>query len=132
MTTYTGKNLYLKFGSTELAADYRTFTPTYQTGLEDASAGSDTGVTRLATLFDGNASATFRSIAGGTATWSALAPQTSGTLEWGPEGTASSKPKYTVTAIVESRSETLAYAGVTEWNITWQFSDNGGVTESSY
>ena len=81
MTTYTGSALYLKFGSTELAADYRSFTPTYQTGLEDASAGSDLAITRLSTLLDGNASATFRSIAGGTATWAALAPQTEGTLE---------------------------------------------------
>ena len=132
MTTFTGKNLYLTFGSTQLDADYRSFTPTYQTGLEDASAGSDNGITRLATLLDGNASLTMRSIVGGTATWSALAPQSEGTLTWAPEGTASGKPKFTVNAIVESRSENIAYAGVTEWSVTWQFSDATGVVEGSY
>lgn len=131
-TTYTGSGLYLKFGSTTLEADYRSFTAPQSIGLEDASAGSDVGVSRLATLKDSSHSLTMRAPAGGTAAWAALAEGTSGTLEWGPEGTASNKPKRTVVAIVESREESLSYNGVTEWSISWQQNDPAGVVNSNY
>lgn len=131
-TTYTGSGLYLKFGSTELAADYRSFTPSFSIGLEDASAGSDTGMSRLTTLKDGSASLTMRAPVGGTATSAALEEGTEGTLEWGPEGTATNKPKRSVNCFVESFEETLAYAGVTEWSVTFQQSDTSGVSKSNY
>ena len=131
-TTYTGSGLYLKFGTTTLQADYRSFTPAQSMGLEDASAGADTGISRLSTLKDSTYSLTMRAPAGGTAAWAALAEGTSGTLEWGPEGTATNKPKRTVTAIVESREEGLSYNGVTEWSITWQQNDTTGVVNGNY
>ena len=132
MATYTGSALYLKFGSTELDADYRSFEPNFSMGLEDASAGSDAAVTRLTTLKDGSASLTMRSIVGGTAALASLTEGTGGTLEWGPEGTATGKPKNTVVAIVESLSESLGYNSVTEWSVTFQQNDSTGLVRTSY
>lgn len=132
MATFTGSALYLKFGSTELQADYRSFEPNFNMGLEDASAGSDSGVTRLVTLKDGSASLTMRGIVGGTAALSALTEGTGGTLEWGPEGTAAGKPKNSVVAVVESLSESLGYASVTEWSVTFQQNDSTGLVRSNY
>lgn len=133
MTAYTGKNLYLIFGGTALQADYRSFDPTEEMGVEDASAGSDAAVTRLTTLKDGNASLTMRSISGtgGTANWiTGLAVGNEGTLEWGPEGTATNNRRSHVNAILTEKNETLAYADVSEWNITWEYS--GEVTHTTY
>lgn len=132
MTAYTGTNLYVAFGGTALNADYRSFEPEEEMGVEDASAGSDAARTYKTTLKDGNASYTARSIAGtaGTAKWINLAVGTEGTLEWGPEGTATGKVKASVNAILTNRSQPNEYDQVAEWSYEWQFS--GAVTYSTY
>ena len=130
MTTFTGKSLYLSFGGTVLQADYRSFEPNFSMGLEDASAGSDAGVTRLTTLKDGSASLTMRSVAGGTALLAILTEGAAGTLTWAPEGTASGKPSNSVVAVVESLSESLGYNSVTEWSVTFQQNDATGLVRS--
>ncbi|MFQ5433493.1 MAG: hypothetical protein ACE5FD_01315, partial [Anaerolineae bacterium] len=73
MAEYTGKNLYLKFGSTVLGADYRSFKPSEDIGTEDASAGSDANRTYLTTLKDGKGQITLVDQAVGTAVWAAVA-----------------------------------------------------------
>jgi hypothetical protein len=133
MTAYTGKNLYLLWNGTSIESDYRSFDPTEEMGTDDASAGSDAAVTRKTTLKDGNASLTMRSISGtaGTALWATtMAVGTEGTLEWGPEGTATGEKRAYVNAILTSRSESNAYANVVEWTFDWEYS--GEVTYTTY
>ena len=133
MTTFTGRNLYLVFKGVAIQSDYRSFEPSGEIKVEPASAGSDVPETYLTTLTNGKASLTMRSIAGtaGTALWiTTLARGAEGTLEWGPEGTATGKLRNYVNAIVISKSDPQAYAGVTEWKVEWQYS--GTQTETVY
>ena len=132
MTAYTGQNLYVVFGGTVLSADYRSFEPEEEIGLEDGSAGSDTARTYKTTLKDGKATYNGRSIAGtaGTAKWVNIPVGAEGTLEWGPEGTATGKIKGSVNAIVSNRKMPNEYDQVAEWGWDWQYS--GAITYSTY
>jgi hypothetical protein len=130
MADYVGSSSYIKFGSTVLSSDFRTFDPTEETGLVDSSAGADTNKTYLATLKDGTASLSMLDQTSGSALWTAVAPGTSGTLEWGPEGTASGKAKHTVVALVKSRKRSEPYEGIVTLDVSFQFS--GAVTDGAY
>jgi len=127
---HTGAALYLKFGSTVLSTDYRTFDSDEAQNLVDASAGADTYKTFLATLTEASAKANLVSQTGGTVLWAAVAPGTSGTLEWGEEGTASTKPKHTALAVVEKRAKSVPYDGLVVIAVDWKF--QGTVTDSAY
>jgi hypothetical protein len=126
----TGKGAYIKFGSLVLSANYRSAGNDESIGKVDQSAGSDTYRTYLTTLKDGTASATVKLPAGDTEIYPGLEPGTEDTLEMGPEGTASNKPKTTVLAFVESRSRPLEYEGLITCNVTFQY--NGERTDSNY
>lgn len=129
-TGFLGSGAYIAFGGTALNADYRTLTWTNEGQIVDASAGSDANVINLVALATGNVTMTMRAPAGGTANWAALQPKQSGTLELGPEGTASGKPRSYVTAIVSSSAMTFGYNAVSEWTISWVF--NSAVTNTGY
>jgi hypothetical protein len=134
-TTYTGPNLYLAFKGVAIQSDYRSFTPTDEIKFEDGSAGSDAAILKYTTLKDGKASLTMRAPAGtaGTALWiTTLALGAEGTLEWGPQGTATSNRREYVNAIVVGREETLEYSKITEWKISWEFSTATGITHTTY
>jgi hypothetical protein len=131
-TGATGTDTYLKFSSTVLSTNYRTFSISDQMGLVDQSAGSDTGSTYLTTLRDGSMSTTIKHKAGDTALWAALAPGTEATLEWGEEGTAAGKPKHTVNAIVANRQQSASYNDLIVVDLTFQFSSDAGVTDGTY
>jgi len=131
MARFTGKDLYVKFGTTVLTADHREFNVGEAADQIDASAGSGTRKEYLAGLVDGNASMTLLGTTGGTTTWAACAPQTSGTLEWAPEGTAGGKPKFTCgTAIVLGRDTAYPYNDVVSYDIKWGLS--GAITGGTY
>jgi len=132
MAAYTGPNMYLLFNGTALHADYRSFEHNEEMGVEDASAGNDTARLYATTLKDGNASITMRSVSGtaGTARWINLPVGSSGTLEWGPEGTATGKIRGYVNAILSSRTIPTEYDQVAEWNYEFQYS--GAVTYTTY
>lgn len=133
MAAFTGRNLYLAFKGVAFQSDYRSFEPGGEIKVESASAGSDVPETYLTTLTDGKASLTMRSIAGtaGTAKWiTTLALGNEGTLEWGPQGTATGSLRNYVNALVLNKSSTEEYAGVTEWKVEWQYS--GTITETVY
>lgn len=133
MAEYTfGTAGYIKFGSTVLSADARNFEPEEEIGLVDASAGNDASRTYLATLLDGKATLELVAQTGGTALWTALKPGTSGTLEWGEEGTTAGKPKHSVVAKVQRRRRALPYEGVAMINADLQFSDTVGVVDGTY
>ena len=132
MTAYTGTNLYVVFGGTVLSADYRTFEPEEEMGIDDGSAGSDVARTFKTTLKNGKASYNARSISGtsGTAKWVNIPVGAEGTLEWGPEGTATGKIKGSVNAILTTRKAPNEYDKVAEWGYEFQYS--GAVTYSTY
>lgn len=130
MAEYTGGNLYLRFGSTVLSGDFRSFSPEETIETVDASAGNDTFRTKLTTLKDGSASVSLVDQTGGTALWGALVPGMQGTLEWGPEGTAAGKPKHTAMAIVTSRSRDIPYDDIVVLNV--EFALNSEVTDDTY
>lgn len=134
MTAYTGRNLYVTFGGTVAAADYRSFEPHGEIGLEDGSAGADLGRTFLSTLKEGNASLTLRSISGtaGTAKWITWAEGAEGPLVWAPEGTATGKIKGSVNAIIESRENPNEYDQVAEWTFEFKYSDATGPVYTTY
>lgn len=131
-TGATGTNAYMKFDSTVLSTNYRSFSISDKMGLVDQSAGSDTGSTYLTTLRDGSMNVTIKHKAGDTALWAALAPGTEATLEWGEEGTAAGKPKHTVNAIVGNRQQSASYNDLVVVDLTFQFSSDEGVTDGTY
>lgn len=130
MTAITGTALYCTFGGTVLDTDYRSFSHSEETGTVDGSAGSDANRTYLTTLKDGTASVSILIQAGDTSTWDAVAPQSSGTLEWAPEGTASTKPRHYAQAIVTSREMSMEYDDVAVGDVEFQL--NGSVTDTTY
>lgn len=130
MAEFSGEALYLKFGSTVLSADFRTFNPTESADLLDASAGADVARIYKKRLEDGSASLSMLGQALGTALWDALAPGTEGTLEWGEEGTTAGNPRHYVVALVSSRDKNIPYDGLVEFNAEFQFS--GVLTDTVY
>jgi hypothetical protein len=132
VTGYTGGSAYIIFGTTVLNTYYRTASPSEEIELVDKSAGADANKTYLTALKDGtmDVECVMESGTAGTALWGALVPGTSGTLEWGPEGTATNKPKHTVTAIVRSRGKPLTYNDVSTFSVSFQFS--GAITNTAY
>jgi len=130
MTAKTGTAMYLKFGSTVLSGDYRSFSAEETGDVVDASAGADTNRTYLTMLKDGTASATIVAQAGSTALWGAVAPLTGGTLEWDEEGTTAGRPKHTAWAIVTSRAMGAEYADIVTFDVAWQISS--AVSDSTY
>ncbi len=130
MAEYVGSTLYLKFGSTTLQSDFRSFEPNESIDTVDSSAGSDTFKTKLTTLKDGKATVELVDQTAGTVLWAAVVPGTSGTLEWGPEGTATNKPKHYCDAIVTSRTKTVPYSDIVVLKIEWAM--NGAVTDTVY
>jgi hypothetical protein len=128
----TGKNAAIRFGGSTFSQDYRSFDVTEECGTVDASAGSDNARSYLPTLVDGKASMEWVYTTNSAALWSAVAPGTTGTLEWGPEGTSSAGgvPKYTASAIVTSRQRTHPFEDLVIATTEWQF--NSSVTASTY
>jgi hypothetical protein len=133
MTEYTGSALYVAFKGTSLAVDFREFSEDEEIGTVDASAGSDVSRTYLTTLEDGTATLSLVAQAGETAAtdpWYLMDKGAEGSLEWGPEGTASNKPRHYVNAIVTSRGKSIPYDDVVEMSFGFQFS--GTVTDAQY
>lgn len=129
---YLGKAAYVKFGSTVLNTYYRTLTPDEEIELVEKTAGADANKTYLSGAKDGTIEGEFVMPQGsaGTAVWGAVAPGTEATLEWGPEGTASGKPKHTVNAMVRRRGKPLTYNDLSTFAVSWQMS--GAVADSAY
>jgi len=131
-TGFTGKAAYIKFGSTELDAYYRSAGWSEEIDLVEETAGSDANKKYLTAVLDGTSDLELIMPSGtaGTAVWAAVKPGTEGTLEIGPEGTAAGKAKHTVNAIVKSRGKPLTYNDITTFSVSFQFS--GAVTDSTY
>ena len=121
-TRYTGKDLYVAFGGTGLTSDQRSFTVTREQETADITAGADGFRAFKATIKNFTASLEILadSSATGTAMLGAIQEGTEGTLEWGPLGTASGKPKNEVPVIVTSVSITLNFDDAVVYSIDFQ------------
>lgn len=131
-TGITGKNAYITFGGTVLHTDYRALTFEDTIGTVDQSAGADAGITRLTLLRDGSFSLTVKRPVGGTTNWESLTPGVEGTLEIGPEGTATNKPKATVNVILTGKSVPITYNDIVIDTYTFEHDDATGVVWTNY
>lgn len=137
MTAYVGKDLDVKWidasGTVQLNGDFTAFDYTPSIDLVDQSAGSDTNKTYLTTLKDGKASLTANfqagTAVGGTASFSRLYEGASGTVVWSPEGTAATKPKYTIPALAMGAVFSYPFAGLVEAKCDFQ--QNGARVEGT-
>lgn len=133
MPEYTGKDLYVAWihsgGTLNLSGNYRTLADTPSVDLVDISAGPDTDRTYLATLRDGQIALTYLHD-GGTPDLLPLREGTGGTLVFGPEGSATGKPKRTVPAISLGASFNIVYNNAVEVSVTWQ--RNGTVVYGTF
>lgn len=130
----TGKNAYISFGGTTLHTDYRNLNADNSIATVDQSAGADDGITRLTTLEDSTFSVEVKRPAGssGTTNWAGLVVGSEGTFEYGPEGTATGKPKSTVNAILVRRSHPVIYNNVVIDTYEFEQDDANGVAYSTY
>ena len=125
MAAFSGSALYLAWiwsgGTITLHGDFRTFDWTPTLSLIDASAGSDSFREYISGIGEGgdiNFSAVMQQ--GGTALITALARGNAGTLLYGPEGTATNKPKSTIPAISKGPAYTQPFDDVVEFKVSWQ------------
>ncbi len=130
MAEYTGSGLYVTFGGTVLSADFRTMEVEETADLIECSAGADGGKTFIKGYDDGTASIELVDQSGTQSWWSAMKAGNSGTLIWGPEGTASGKNKQTVFAWVKNRNRSMPYNDLVVVNAEFQFS--GTITNATW
>ena len=111
-----GTNMVLTWvysgGTVSLAADFRQCNWTPSTSYVDATAGSDTTMSRLPTFIDATANIEMVNPSGGTALYAALAARTAGTLTIQPEGTATNQRKITFPSYCDGAQYAHPYADV--------------------
>lgn len=137
MSEYSGSSLVVSWlqtaATTVISGDQRSFTYTPSIDFIETTAGADTHKTRITSTKDGTwtLNALFQSgtTSGGTALSSILAEGNLGTLQWQPEGTASTKPKYVAPAYSQGAQFSYPYDGVVEMTVNFQ--QNGVRTESA-
>jgi hypothetical protein len=110
----TGKDFYAGWidgsGTVTLSADYTAFNEDYEQETADMSAGNDGMRGFKATLKNWSASIEFfYTGTAGTATAARLQPGDTGTLLWGPLGSATGKPKWGIAALVAKRSRPIPF-----------------------
>ncbi len=129
MSEYSGSALVVTWttptGTTILSGNQRSFSYTPSINLIDATSGSDANKNYITGVKDG--SAAFEALlqagsgTGGTASYSIECVEgKSGTLQWQPEGTATSKPKYSMPAICMGASYSYPYEDVVTVSVPFQ------------
>ena len=130
MSAILGKDLDIQWiysgGTISLNGDYRKCDISENTDLIDQSAGADASRTFVAGIADSQVQVTTVYQAAGTALVDAIADGNAGTLLISPEGTASTKRKITIPAIVASRTLPFSFDGLVEISVTFQ--GNGAIT----
>lgn len=136
MAHYTGKDLYVEFAGQAITGDQRTMTVNRSLDTVDTSAGADTDRSHVATLADADFSLTILDNGtAGSAIRQALKLNAAGTLTYGPEGTATGKPKYQCVATVTGFNTAYPFDGEVEYDVSlnkngaWvlNFEDSGSV-----
>ena len=120
MAHHTGKNLYIEYRGVTISGDQRSFSSSETVDTAETTAGADVGKSYLPTLED--ASGSFELVddgVEGSAIYQALF-NNEGTLTWGPEGTASGKPKYSCAVIITGRDQSTPYDDTVMRTYNWQ------------
>ena len=135
--SYSGSALDVKWihsgGTATISGNQRTLSYTPSIDFIDQSSGADSSKKYLNGLKDGQA--TLEALvqagtnSGGTAAFSTLTEGAVGTLVWSPEGTAATKPKYTIPAKSGGVGFTYPYSDVTVASVSFQ--QNGDRTEGT-
>jgi hypothetical protein len=110
----TGKDLYVGWidssGTANLSGDFTAFTPDYELETADLSAGADVMRAYKGTLKNFKATLEqFYTGTAGTAVAARLEPGDTGTLLWGPLGSASGKPKWGIHTLVTKVSMPIPF-----------------------
>lgn len=137
MTEYIGSAIVVSWihssGTATISGDYTNFTWNDTGNQVEVTAGADANVKRLTTTKDFTASmdAYFQggTDTGGTATFNLLYANAIGTLQWQPEGTAGTKPKFSIPAICNGRNMSHPYNDKVTVSVSWN--GNGALTESA-
>lgn len=122
---FVGSALYATWvhsgGTVTLNTDFRNFNYSPSIDFVDSTAGADTARQRINSFKDGQVTASILMLDNfGTANLSPFVEGTSGSVIWGPAGSATGKMKFTVPARVASAVQSVPYADVVTWDITWQ------------
>lgn len=121
---YIGKDLYIgagASGATAITGDQRTFTVSKTIDIVDLSAGADTDKGYTFSLKDGDASLELLDTgSSGSAVLALFQPGAQGTLLYGPQGTASGKPKGGFVYIVKDLKESYPYTDAVMLTVTFQ------------
>jgi len=125
MPAFSGSALYLAWvwsgGTVTLHGDFRQFDWTPTLSLIDSTAGADTFREYIGGIGEGgDISLSCVMQASGTALITALARANAGTILYGPEGTASGKPKSTIPAISKGPAYSQPYDDIVEFKVSWQ------------
>lgn len=121
MSHYTGKNFYSTFDGGVIGTDYRSVSVDRSVDTAEVTAGADTDKSYIPTLRDATGSITLvDNGVDSAAIYQALYEGAQGTLSWGPEGTATGKPKYTAVVIITSVSTPIEYNAEVIREYSWQ------------
>jgi hypothetical protein len=137
MADFSGSALDVKWqygtGTYTLTGDQRTFSYTPSIDLIETTAGADANKNYISGPKDGQAQFEALMQTGtaltGTAMYSTLNEGNAGTLVWSPEGTATTKPKYTMPAISLGVSYGYPYSDAVTTSVSFQ--QNGARTEGT-
>lgn len=116
---------------TNLAPDFRKVTITPSVAFLKTTAGSDAREGRIAGVKDGKASFQIVAQAGGTALLSALAEGVQGTLIYGSEGTATNKPKTTLSGLSGGLVKSASFDDIVIYDVEIM-GDGQTYTEGAY
>ncbi|MFA5153246.1 MAG: hypothetical protein WC554_11845 [Clostridia bacterium] len=126
--SYSGSALVVTWfqgsGTNIISGDQTTFDYTPSIDLIDQTSGADSNKKYINGVKDGQVSMSSYFQSGtnlrGTATWATLTEGLAGTLMWQPEGTATTKPKYTIPAISKGVGFSHPYADKVTASISFQ------------
>lgn len=136
MAEYSGSAVYLQWvhsnntGTVTISGDYRSFSFPPEREMLDSTAGSDGGRTYTPSVWNYQMSITAVVQSADVTTDAAFKSGVSGTLTFGPEGTASSKRKWTIPAISKGAHWNPQYDQLVELTIPLQ--SNGEPTQTAF
>lgn len=140
-TKYKGTALVVQWitasGTAVLTAESRTYEVNQQSNQIDVTVRSDTAKNFLPDFPAISASMegldTTGTPTGGTPAqaWDKVNIGDSGTLQWGPEGTATGNRKDYMPAIVKTKTFSSPYDGAVNWKLEWD-AQGAAITQSAY
>lgn len=122
MTKYSGAALYVEFAGTNISSTRRSLDLTHSMETADSTAGADVYRNFVTTVKSIEASGEILGLTastGGSAQLAALQPGSTGTLIWGPEGTATGSPKWGFLAMLSEISPSYPFDNVVVYKAKW-------------